>query len=79
KAIRFHLINLPGRIVDHARGLSIRLTGDHPSLDILIKARMENYGAWPCITGMIMRRPDKQAMRKRLKERKGGLYPKLPL
>ncbi len=40
KAIRFHLINLPGRIVDHARGLSIRLTGDHPSLDILIKARM---------------------------------------
>ncbi|WP_028893413.1 IS1380 family transposase [Syntrophorhabdus aromaticivorans] len=40
KAIRFHLINLPGRIVDHARGLSIRLTGDHPSLDIPIKARM---------------------------------------
>lgn len=40
KAIRFHLINLPGRVMEHARELSIRLAGDHPSFDILLKARM---------------------------------------
>mgnify|MGYP000845685822 CR=1 FL=1 len=40
KAIRFHLISLPGRIMEHARELSIRLVEDHPSLTILIKARM---------------------------------------
>ncbi len=40
KAIRFHLINLPGRVMEHARELSIRLAGDHPSFTILIKARM---------------------------------------
>ncbi len=40
KAIRFHLINLPGRVMEHARELSIRLAGDHPSFSILIKARM---------------------------------------
>lgn len=40
KAIRFHLINLPGRILKHARELAVRLSGDHPSLEILLKARM---------------------------------------
>lgn len=40
KAIRFHLINLTGRVMEHARELSIRLTGDHPSFGILITARM---------------------------------------
>jgi hypothetical protein len=40
KAIRFHLINLPGRVMEHARELSIRLAGDHPSFDVLLKARM---------------------------------------
>lgn len=39
KAIRFSLINLPGRIVDHARQLVIRLVKDHPSLSLLIEAR----------------------------------------
>jgi hypothetical protein len=39
KTIRFHLINLPGRVMEHARELSIRLAGDHPSFDILITAR----------------------------------------
>nr|WP_156919726.1 hypothetical protein [Syntrophorhabdus aromaticivorans] len=40
KAIRFTLSIFPeGSLTMHG-GLSIRLTGDHPSLDILIKARM---------------------------------------
>ncbi len=39
KAIRFSLINLPGHILDHARGLAIRLTKGHPSLEALLRAR----------------------------------------
>jgi hypothetical protein len=40
KAIRFHLINLPGRVMEHARELIVRLAGDHPSFDVLLRARM---------------------------------------
>ena len=39
KALRFALINLPGRILHHARELVIRLAKDHPSLKILLDAR----------------------------------------
>jgi hypothetical protein len=39
KAIRFALINLPGRVVRHARRLVIRLPGEHPSLKLLLDAR----------------------------------------
>jgi len=39
KAIRFSLIGLPGRVVKHARGLIVRLVKDHPSLEVLVKAR----------------------------------------
>jgi hypothetical protein len=39
KALRFHLINLPGRVMEGARELRIRLAGNHPSLDLLIGAR----------------------------------------
>ena len=39
KAIRFWLINLPGRVVDRSRSLIIRLTSKHPSLELLIEAR----------------------------------------
>ena len=39
KAIRFGLINLPGRVVDHARALIVRLTGGHPSNEILFEMR----------------------------------------
>jgi hypothetical protein len=39
KAIRFHLINLPGRVMEKSRQLFIRLAGDHPSLDVLLSAR----------------------------------------
>ena len=39
KAIRFWLINVPGRVLAHARGLIIRLVGGHPSKEILLGAR----------------------------------------
>jgi hypothetical protein len=39
KAVRFTFINLPGRVVSRSRGLIIRLTKNHPSLDLLIEAR----------------------------------------
>jgi hypothetical protein len=40
KAIRFGLINVPGRIVVKARQLYLRLTGDHPALELLARMRM---------------------------------------
>jgi hypothetical protein len=39
KAIRFSLINLPGRIITHARQLVIRIAQNHPSFPLLIEAR----------------------------------------
>jgi hypothetical protein len=39
KALRFSFINLPGRILDHARELVIRIAKGHPSLGILLAAR----------------------------------------
>jgi hypothetical protein len=39
KAIRFALINLPGRIVHHGRMLIIRLTGGHSSNVLILRAR----------------------------------------
>ena len=39
KAIRFWLINVPGRVLTHARSLIIRLVGGHPSNEILFEAR----------------------------------------
>ncbi len=39
KAIRFAIINLPGRVIHHARQLTVRLTKDHPSNRLLIGAR----------------------------------------
>lgn len=39
KALRFWLINLPGRVVAHSRGLIIRLAGGHPSNETLLAAR----------------------------------------
>jgi hypothetical protein len=39
KALRFSLIGLPGRVIDHARELVIRLVKGHPSLKVLLDAR----------------------------------------
>jgi hypothetical protein len=39
KAVRFGLINLPGRLVTHARNLFLRLTQGHPALGLLTESR----------------------------------------
>jgi len=39
KALRFHLISLPGRIIERSRECFIRLTADHPSCALLLTAR----------------------------------------
>lgn len=39
KAIRFSLINLPGRIIDHARQILIRIVRGHPSFTLLVETR----------------------------------------
>lgn len=39
KAIRFSLINLPGRVLEHSRNLVIRIAKNHPSLDLLFGIR----------------------------------------
>ena len=39
KAIRFWLINLPGRVLERSRQLTVRLAGGHPSNEILFEAR----------------------------------------
>lgn len=46
KAIRFSLINLPGRIVHHARELIVRLTGGHDSTPLLIEIRRKILALW---------------------------------
>jgi hypothetical protein len=39
KAVRFSFINLAGRVIRRSRSYIIRLTKNHPSLDLLIEAR----------------------------------------
>ena len=39
KALRFHLLNLPGRVITHSRMLFVRLSPHHPSFEVLCKIR----------------------------------------
>jgi len=39
KAIRFTIINIPGRVIKRSRSLILRLSMNHPSFDLLIEAR----------------------------------------
>jgi hypothetical protein len=39
KAVRFWLINLPGRVLDRGRQLFVRLAGGHPSNELILAAR----------------------------------------
>ncbi|WP_457552153.1 IS1380 family transposase [Desulfobacula sp.] len=39
KAIRFSIINIPGRIIKRSRSLLLRLSKNHPSYNILVEAR----------------------------------------
>ncbi|MGC8861516.1 MAG: hypothetical protein ACP5R5_01930, partial [Armatimonadota bacterium] len=40
KAIRFLLIDVPGRVLEKARGLYLRLSQDHPALELIACARL---------------------------------------
>ena len=44
KAVRFGIICLPGRVVQHARNLIIRPARGHPSYDLLVSARLRIVG-----------------------------------
>jgi hypothetical protein len=46
KAIRFWLINVPGRVLKHARNLIVRLVGGHPSNEVLLEARRRMMILW---------------------------------
>lgn len=39
KAVRYAIINLPGRVVTRSRSLIVRLTQNHPSYELFIEAR----------------------------------------
>jgi hypothetical protein len=39
KAVRFRLINLPGRVLERSRRLFVRLAGGHPSNELIFEAR----------------------------------------
>lgn len=51
KAVRFAVINLPGRIIDHARQLVISLVRNHPSFALLVAARQRIKGLIPVPSG----------------------------
>ncbi len=39
KAVRFAIINIPGRIIKRSRGLILRLSKDYPAFYLLVEAR----------------------------------------
>ena len=51
KAIRFSLINIPGRIVERSRELVIRLVKGHPAVKLLIEARIRIQNLIPAPSG----------------------------
>jgi hypothetical protein len=51
KAIRFHVIRLAGRVIEHARRLIVRLARNHPSTGWLLAARDRIAGLSPLPTG----------------------------
>ncbi len=51
KAIRFSLINIPGRIVVRFRELIMRLAKGHPAVDLLIEARTRIKNLIPAPSG----------------------------
>lgn len=44
KAIRFSIINIPGRIINRSRCLFLRLSNNHPAFDLFIEARRKIAG-----------------------------------
>jgi len=57
KAVRFGFINIAGRVVRHARYLSIRLSAEHPACRLLLEVRRriqalsKGYSGLPVATG----------------------------
>ena len=51
KAIRFALINLPARMMEHSRRLIIRLNRNHPSFDWLVEIRIKIVNLAPVPSG----------------------------
>lgn len=51
KAIRFSLINIPGRIVERSRELIIRLVKGHPAMDLFLEARSRIMALVPVPSG----------------------------
>ncbi len=51
KAIRFKLINLPARIVERSHGLWVRLSENHPSLELLLSIRSKIAALVPAPSG----------------------------
>jgi len=51
KAIRFSLINMPGRIVERSRELIIRLVKDHQTFALFLEARSRIMGLVPAPSG----------------------------
>ncbi len=39
KALRFHLINIAGRVIERGRQIRIRLSGEHPAFGLICQAR----------------------------------------
>jgi hypothetical protein len=44
KALRFHLIHIPARVIEHSRQLVVRLSENHPTLPHLLQARQAIAG-----------------------------------
>jgi len=51
KAVRFHLIQLPARVIERSRQLFVRLSKGHPSFQWLIRIRDTIAKLGPCPTG----------------------------
>jgi len=51
KAIRFQVIRLAGRVITHARRLIVRLSGAHPSSNLLVEARRRIINMLPIPAG----------------------------
>jgi len=50
KALRFHLFNLPGLVIHHARTTILRLSSNHPGTAILAQARDRLRDLWQKLT-----------------------------
>lgn len=46
KAIRFRLLNLPGRVIERSRLLFVRLSGGHPATGLFFEARRRMMCLW---------------------------------